>query len=43
MKMKDGSIYEGFFKNELYNGKGKLTMSNGNILEGNFDNGTFDE
>lgn len=26
MKMIDGTIYEGYFSNDLYNGYGKITM-----------------
>lgn len=35
----NGDLYEGEFKNSVFNGKGKLIMNNGEIYEGNFING----
>lgn len=34
-----GDIYEGQFKNSIFNGKGKLLSKNGEIYEGDFVNG----
>jgi len=38
---KDGAVYEGSFKNNLYSGKGKLTLPNGLVFEGEFDSGNY--
>ena len=35
---KDGSIYEGFWKNDKANGKGRLVHANGDIYEGDWVN-----
>ena len=39
LKMKDGSLYQGFISNRLYNGKGRLTSANGDIFQGNWKDG----
>jgi hypothetical protein len=36
---RDGSIYEGYWKNDKANGRGILISSAGNIYEGEFKNG----
>ena len=36
-----GDIYEGEFQNGVYNGQGKYTYANGEILDGVWENGTF--
>ena len=42
MYFKDGSIYDGMISEETFNGAGKLTDSNGNILkEGIWENGNL--
>ena len=35
----NGDLYEGGFKNSIFNGFGKLITNNGEIYEGNFENG----
>jgi hypothetical protein len=37
--MKDGSLYQGFILNRQFNGKGRLTSSNGDIYQGNWKDG----
>lgn len=32
----DGSIYEGWYKNDKRNGGGRLILSNGDVAEGTF-------
>lgn len=34
----DGSIYEGEFKDDLYNGKGRLIHADGDVYEGDWFN-----
>ena len=36
---KDGTMYEGEFKDDDYNGKGKLTDADGSVYEGEFKDG----
>jgi len=36
---KDGTVYEGKFKNDLFDGVGKLLLPNGNRIESNFEKG----
>ena len=39
--MPNDTIYEGYIKNSIYNGKGKLIQSEGKEYDGIFDNGVF--
>jgi hypothetical protein len=39
LEYKDGTVYEGFFRNNNYFGPGRLTMSNGKILQGYWEKG----
>ena len=37
--MNDGSVYKGFFKENVFCGRGKLKLPNGQVYKGNFKNG----
>ena len=37
--LSDGSVYEGYFKNDLRNGMGKITFSDGTVISGEFHDG----
>jgi hypothetical protein len=37
----NGNEYTGYFKNDLFDGKGKLTFADGTVFEGNFTNGVY--
>jgi hypothetical protein len=39
--LEDGSTYTGKFKNDKFNGKGKLELHNGSTIEGEFENGAL--
>lgn len=39
---KDNSLYEGSFANDLFNGQGKFTFSDGSCFKGVFVNGVLD-
>ena len=41
-KLPDSSVYEGEFRNGLFNGKGTLTQRNGTCYEGEFRDGLFE-
>ena len=43
MYFTDGDRYEGFFKNNLFHGKGKLINSNGEIKDGEYFEGNLKE
>ena len=34
MRWSDGTVYEGLWDNNMYNGRGKVLNANGNIYEG---------
>ncbi len=36
MKWPDGTVYEGLWENNLYNGRGKLYHASGDLYEGEF-------
>lgn len=36
MKWPDGTVYEGLWDNNLYNGRGKLYHASGDLYEGEF-------
>lgn len=38
----DGSTYEGYWENNLQNGFGRLTLTNGDVYEGDFRDGKMD-
>jgi hypothetical protein len=42
-KLPDSSVYEGNFKNGLFNGHGKLTCRNGTTYEGEYVGATKEE
>lgn len=37
----DKRRYEGYFRNNMYNGKGLLTFADGSSYEGDFKNGLY--
>lgn len=41
MKWVNGTVYEGNWVNGVQQGEGKLTMPDGNVKEGNFQNNVF--
>ena len=36
MRWADGSVYQGFWNNNMYNGRGKINHINGTVYEGLF-------
>jgi hypothetical protein len=38
MRWPDGTVYEGLWENNLYNGRGKLYHASGDLYEGEFVN-----
>ena len=40
-RLPDGSVYEGEFRNGLFNGKGELRWRNGTVYKGEFHNGLY--
>ncbi len=41
--MKNGDKFNGYFENDLYNGKGILNKNDGNVFKGIWKNGEFSE
>ena len=42
LHLADGSVYEGAYVDEKFTGAGKLTLSNGEVHEGNFKAGKLE-